>query len=168
MAAPQGDGLTEAAAELFACARTHAITIGTAESCTGGMVASSLASLPGVSEVFKGAVISYANEVKTALLGVEADTLSKEGAISEEVALQMAEGARAALMVDFAVSTTGIAGPDGGSEGKPVGTVWIAVAGKGKRSATLHHFSGTRNEIRQAATKAALQNLSQFIQMWVG
>jgi nicotinamide-nucleotide amidase len=128
------------------------------------MVSAALTSVPGASEVFKGAVVSYTNEVKVALLGVMSESLLKEGAVSEKVALEMVAGARKALYVDYAVSVTGVAGPGGGSARKPVGSVWIAVAGKRDARALLHRFEGTREQIRLAAAEAALQKLLLFIQ----
>lgn len=103
-------------------------TIATAESCTGGNIAHFITLNPGSSHYFKGGVVSYANEVKCDVLGVDAGDLEKYGAVSEQVAIQMAQGVRALLHTDYAIATTGIAGPDGGSDEKPVGTVWIAVA----------------------------------------
>ncbi|MDR3037242.1 MAG: CinA family protein [Coriobacteriales bacterium] len=158
------EGLKELATEIVKLADAKNITIGAAESCTGGMVASTLTSVPGSSEVFKGAIVSYANEVKVALLGVLGETLLKSGAVSEEVALQMARGARRALNVDYAVSVTGVAGPGGGSVRKPVGLVWIAVASAKEERSLLHRFAGTREQIRLAATETALQKLLLFIQ----
>ena len=156
------------AAKLIETARKHSVSIGAAESCSGGMAASALTSVPGCSDVFWGCVVSYANEAKVALLGVDEAVLSSVGAVDKNVALQMASGACKALDVDFAFSTTGIAGPDGGSEHKPVGTVWVAVAGKGLQQATLYHFTGTREQIRQATAKQALHNLTDFIQISFG
>jgi PncC family amidohydrolase len=158
------DALTELAQEVVRLADAKNITIGAAESCTGGMVAAALTSVPGASEVFKGAVVSYANEVKVAALDVKGETLLKEGAVSEAVALEMVRGAQRVLFADYAVSTTGVAGPGGGSARKPVGTVWIAVAGNREERAMLHRFAGTREQIRLAATEAALQKLLLFIQ----
>jgi PncC family amidohydrolase len=158
------DALEALAQELVRLADEKNITIGAAESCTGGMVAAALTSVPGASEVFKGAVVSYTNEVKAALLGVRSETLLKEGAVSEKVALEMARGALKALYADYAVSITGVAGPGGGSARKPVGTVWIAVANKREERAMLHRFTGTREQVRLASTEAALQKLSLFVQ----
>ncbi|WP_138475133.1 competence/damage-inducible protein A [Dyadobacter bucti] len=104
-------------------------TLGTAESCTGGYVASQITSVPGSSAYFEGSVVSYSNDVKMSVLGVKKETLDAYGAVSEQTAIEMAEGARSALNVTFAISTTGIAGPEGGTDEKPVGTVWIACAG---------------------------------------
>jgi nicotinamide-nucleotide amidase len=103
-------------------------TVGTAESCTGGFVANQITSVPGSSRYFEGSVVSYSNEVKVNVLGVLQETLDSFGAVSEQTAREMAEGARKLLNTTFAISTTGIAGPDGGTAEKPVGTVWIACA----------------------------------------
>lgn len=103
-------------------------TIATAESCTGGYVANQITSVPGASRYYEGSVVSYSNEVKVNVLGVSRETLEAYGAVSEQTAREMAEGARRALNTTFAISTTGIAGPDGGTAEKPVGTVWIACA----------------------------------------
>ena len=104
------------------------MTVASAESCTGGMIASMITSISGSSAYFKGSVIAYDNSVKTDILGVSNETISQFGAVSSETVKEMAEGARKLLKTDFCVATSGIAGPDGGSEAKPVGTVWIAVA----------------------------------------
>jgi nicotinamide-nucleotide amidase len=103
-------------------------TIGTAESCTGGYVANQITSIAGSSRYYQGSVVSYSNDVKMNVLGVSRETLEAYGAVSEQTAREMAEGARRLLNTTFAISTTGIAGPDGGTEEKPVGTVWIACA----------------------------------------
>lgn len=112
--------------------RARNLTIATAESCTGGFLAHRITSLAGASAYFKGSVIAYSNEVKTALLGVKEATLQTRGAVSEETVVEMVAGARALLGVDLAVATSGVAGPDGGTPEKPVGTVWIAVGNAGK------------------------------------
>ncbi|MCF0069250.1 competence/damage-inducible protein A [Dyadobacter sp. CY261] len=103
-------------------------TVGTAESCTGGYVANQITSIPGSSRYYQGSVVSYSNDIKTNVLGVSRETLEAYGAVSEQTAREMAEGARKVLNTTFAISTTGIAGPDGGTPEKPVGTVWIACA----------------------------------------
>ena len=103
-------------------------TLATAESCTGGVIASRFTAMPGASAYFLCGVVSYSNEAKIRVLGVDADTIARYGAVSEQVARQMAEGARRVAGADYAIATTGIAGPTGGSAEKPVGTVWIAVA----------------------------------------
>ena len=109
--------------------RERGLTLATAESCTGGLVAARLTSVPGSSDVFLGGVVSYANEVKTAALGVPEDVLAAHGAVSAETAAAMAEGARRRLDADVAVAVTGIAGPGGGSDEKPVGLVYVHASG---------------------------------------
>lgn len=104
-------------------------TLGTAESCTGGRVAEAIIAVPGASNYFKGSIIAYANEVKERLLHVSHETLEEQTAVSEDVAIQMVKGACSTLGVDFAVSTTGIAGPGGGTPAIPVGTIWVACGG---------------------------------------
>ena len=135
-----------------------------AESCTGGYVSHLITSIPGCSVYYKGSVTAYSNEVKQNLLGVKESTLEKYGAVSKQVAEEMAEGVKARLQTDFAVATTGIAGPDGGTEEKPVGTVWIAVAGPdsiySKKFAFIND-NRERNIIRSGQT--ALQLLRRMI-----
>lgn len=110
--------------------REKKITLSTAESCTGGSIAARITSVSGSSDYFEGGVIAYSNEVKMNLLHVSSDTLEKHGAVSEETVIEMAKGVMNALKTDCAISTSGIAGPGGGTREKPVGTVWIAVAYK--------------------------------------
>lgn len=119
-------------------------SLATAESCTGGYIGHLLTSLPGSSEVYKGGAISYSNELKMSILGVHPETLERFGAVSEEVALEMAIGAQQHFQVDYSVAVTGIAGPDGGTDEKPVGTVWIAVAGKNGAKAQKFNFGKVR------------------------
>lgn len=137
-------------------AKERGLLIGTAESCTGGLIAAAITNVPGSSAVFNGAIVSYANEVKRDRLGVDELTLDRVGAVSEEVACQMAEGARSALSVDVSVSVTGIAGPGGAVAGKPVGTVWIGVSSESGTRARLHHFDGDRDAVRRQTVSAAL------------
>lgn len=138
-------------------------TVAIAESCTGGTIAQLFTANPGSSAYFKGAVVAYANETKTALLGVRPKTIETHGAVSREVALEMAEGAKRALNTDYAIATTGIAGPDGGTPEKPVGTVWIAIAGKHQVLVERYTFAHNRerNIIRSAQT--AINLLRQLI-----
>lgn len=133
------------------------LTLATAESCTGGMVASALVDLPGASDVLLGSVVAYANDVKQNVLGVQAQTLNKYGAVSSQTAAEMAEGAMRLTGADMAVATTGVAGPDGGTPEKPVGLVYIALAQKGKDTHVRRcQFSRERNYIRHGACLAAL------------
>ena len=138
-------------------------TLATAESCTGGLVGAALTNLPGSSAWYLGGVVAYANELKIRLLGVPAAVLAAHGAVSLETARAMAAGARAATGADFAVAITGIAGPAGGTPEKPVGLVYIGVAAPHGTATFKHHFSGSRAEIRQAATEAALRHLLEAV-----
>ena len=136
--------------------------VATAESCTGGGIGARLTDLPGSSAWFAGGIISYSNNAKHKLLGVAEASIQDHGAVSEQVVLQMAQGACTQLTADLAVAVSGVAGPTGGSVEKPVGTVWIAWAWQdSQRGATSRcfHFSGDRDAIRQAAITAALRGL---------
>lgn len=137
-------------------AASAGVRLATAESCTGGMVAAALTSVAGSSAVFLGGVVAYANEVKIAELDVPPGLLAQFGAVSEETARAMAEGARSRLGADIAVAVTGIAGPDGGTADKPVGTVWFAVADESGSRAILKKLVGDRAGIRTRATMSAL------------
>ena len=132
-------------------------TLVTAESCTGGGIGAVLTAVPGSSKVYKGGIISYTNEVKIQQLGVAPEMRDKEGAVSAQVAEAMASGARERLQADVAVSVTGLAGPDGDEFGNPVGTVYIGYADENKVIFSKFLFSGTRQEIRNLATEAALK-----------
>lgn len=122
------------------------VTLSTAESCTGGTIASRLTALAGASGYFKGGIVAYSNEVKESILGVRHETLEAYGAVSEETVREMVEGVRSRLNTDYAIATTGVAGPDGGTPQKPVGTVWIAVASREKTVARLLQFGGNRRQ----------------------
>lgn len=136
------------------------ITLVTAESCTGGLLAATITHRPGTSTMFERGFITYSNESKTDLLGVPKDVLDKYGAVSEETAQLMAQGALKNSKADLSVSITGIAGPDGGSEGKPVGLVYFGYALKGGSSGTVRHmFKGNRKEIQAEAAQTALKHL---------
>ncbi len=131
--------------------------LGTAESCTGGALADRIVTVAGASAAFRGGIVAYDNAVKTKLLGVPQELLDAHGAVSEETAAAMARGVRAALAVDLAVATTGIAGPDGGTPEKPVGLVWYALAwGDDEVETRRLTFPGTRDDVRERATMAAL------------
>jgi nicotinamide-nucleotide amidase len=132
-------------------------TLGTAESCTGGAVADRIVSVAGASAVFLGGIVAYDNAVKTSMLGVSGAVIEAYGAVSEETAVAMARGARCALGTDLAIATTGIAGPGGGTPEKPVGLVWFALACGDEEVETRRlTFPGTRSDIRERATMAAL------------
>ena len=135
-------------------------TIATAESCTGGFVAHQLTNVPGSSKVFLAGYVTYANEAKTAALGVDAALIEKHGAVSETVAQQMAEGALKKAGANFALATTGIAGPDGGSAEKPVGTVFVALAERGRETLVQHHrFPTDRETFKNLVSQTALDLL---------
>jgi PncC family amidohydrolase len=135
------------------------ITLATAESCTGGNVAARITRIAGSSAYFQGGIVSYANDVKEHVLGVPASVLANPGAVSEECARAMAEGARERLGATLAVSTTGIAGPDGGTARKPVGLVYIGIAAGSRTKVERHQFAGDREAIIAAATQRALELL---------
>lgn len=137
--------------------------LATAESCTGGRIASRITSIAGSSEWFKGGVVAYSNEIKETLLNVPNDLLQKFGAVSEEVALAMARGASSVLGTTIALSTTGIAGPSGGTLLKPIGTVWIAITYRQQLVSKLLHLTGSRLDIQEKATEEALRLLYEVL-----
>ena len=134
-------------------------TLSTAESCTGGLISALITSLPGSSGWFTGGVVSYANEIKTGLLGVPEEIIAAYGAVSEPCALAMASGAAKILSTTHSLAVTGIAGPDGGSPGKPVGTVWLAWSVAGRTTAKRCLFAGDRAQVRSQAAAAAMAGL---------
>ena len=147
-------------AELVASARSKNKTLATAESCTGGLIGAAITATAGSSSVFHGGIIAYHNDIKISQLGVDPTTLHTQGAVSENVAMQMAKGCRDRLGVDIAVSVTGIAGPGGGSKDKPVGTVWVGVATENSVTAQLYNFSDmSRNKVRDYTCLEAIQTL---------
>jgi nicotinamide-nucleotide amidase len=155
------DEVLELAAEVLKLARRRGVHIGTAESCTGGLVAGALTAIAGSSDVVEGGLVTYSNAAKAWLLAVDEDLLDQHGAVSEPVALAMAQGCLAALSVDFAVAITGIAGPGGGTKEKPVGLVHFAVAGGDAPPDHLELRLGDigREEVRLASVAAALELL---------
>ena len=152
---------------------THKQTLSFAESCTGGSLSAAITEQPGVSAIYNGSVVSYANEAKVELLGVGRESLTEHGAVSEIVAQEMAQGVRHRFHTDWGVSVTGIAGPTGGTQDKPVGTVWIGVAGPQFASSSLdpaefvearkYFFKGDRKQIQEQSVRAALSLLLNAI-----
>ena len=152
-------GLMPLCREIVRLAARKGLTLGTAESLTGGMIASSLASVPGASQVLMGGIVSYDPRIKRELLGVSRELIDTLGVVSGPCAQQMALGVREKLGVDVAVSATGLAGPGGGTPHLPVGTVFLGIAGGGEPRVREHHFAGSRQEVRKAATLQALHML---------
>lgn len=136
--------------------RAEDLTVTCAESCTGGLLSARLINVPGVSEFYKSGFVTYSNKSKRRLIGVKKTTLQKYGAVSSEVAEEMAKGAALLTKADVAVAITGIAGPDGETEDKPVGLVYIGCSVKGKTTVKKYQFSGNRNKVREASVSAAL------------
>jgi nicotinamide-nucleotide amidase len=151
-----GEGDVDLAAVVLEHARRAGLTLGAAESCTGGLIGARITEVPGSSDVFLGGVVAYDNRIKTEQLGVPAPLIAVHGAVSDEVARAMAEGARTRLGADLTVAVTGIAGPGGGTEEKPVGTVWFAVASPAGTDARRIIMLGNRREIRERAAQTAL------------
>ncbi len=156
--------VTALAEALVREASERQITISTAESCTGGMIAAFITTVAGSSEVFLGGVVSYSNDLKMKVLGVSGDTLKTHGAVSEETALEMVRGVRELTGATLSVSVTGIAGPGGGSKEKPVGLVFIALKGpEGFEQVVRRWFSGDRMQVRVETTKEAIRLLKSRI-----
>lgn len=153
--------LRRAAERVLGRLRESGETLAVAESCTGGLLAAELTAVPGASDVFVGGVIAYEDRIKRELLGVPAEELARLGAVSEVVARRMAVGARTRLGASWGVGITGVAGPTGGTAGKPVGTVWLAVSGPAS-AVERHGFSGDRDEVRRRSVDAALQLLTRL------
>ncbi len=158
-----GRGKLTPAELVLAKLRRHGYKIATAESCTGGNIAHLITSVAGCSDVMLGGVVSYCNEVKMNVLGVNADTLERYGAVSEGTVRQMAEGVRRVMGADCAVATSGIAGPGGAVPGKPVGTVWIAAATPKGVKAECCHFRGDRQSVIDRASARALTMLADML-----
>lgn len=157
------NALLQSATELLQQCKQNGLWITTAESCTGGLLSALFTEIPGSSAVFERGFITYSNEAKNELLGVDKVLLEKYGAVSSHVAQAMAEGALKNSKSDIAVAVTGIAGPDGGSSAKPVGLVFIAVATKKKIIFTENLFAGNRSDIRMQSVAKALEMVGKSI-----
>lgn len=150
--------------KLIRKASEKSLKLSFAESCTGGMLAAAITDMPGASHIFDGSKVTYANHIKTQELGVPKKLLDEHGAVSEEVAAAMAEGLSERMGADISLSITGIAGPGGGSVGKPVGTVFIGIASKGKGTqVNKFRFKGNRKTIRLKTVLRALKLLNAYI-----
>lgn len=143
--------------------KEHELTVASAESCTGGNIAHRITQVPGSSAYFMGSVVSYSNDVKARVLDVARDDIARFGAVSRQVVEQMAEGVAQVMHSDCAIATSGIAGPDGGTRFKPVGTVWIAVKYKQQTVAECCHFQGDRNAVIESATNHAIVMLINLL-----
>ena len=158
------DDVTRAARALGRKCKSKRIVLATAESCTGGGVATAITRISGSAKWFDRGFVTYSNDAKREMLGVSARTLARHGAVSEEVAREMALGALAASPADLAVAITGIAGPTGGSRAKPVGTVWFAWAARGQSVQSRHfRFPGNRVDVRLQSVLVAIQGLSDLL-----
>lgn len=149
--------------QVGAILRQRGLKLATAESCTGGLLASRLTDVPGSSDYFLGGFVSYAYEAKVASLNVSWDTLQAYGAVSAETVLEMARGARNALKADLAISISGIAGPGGGLPNKPVGTTWFGLIAPEGEWSVLRQFEGDRLQNKSQASEAALQLLMDYL-----
>jgi nicotinamide-nucleotide amidase len=150
--------------EIGALLVARGLTLVTAESCTGGLVAHRITDVPGSSAYFLGGFVAYANEVKEEILGVRHETLLAHGAVSEETALEMARGARQRLGTDLGISTTGIAGPAGGTPDKPVGLVYVALSAPRVELCRRYVWQGDRLANKQQSAEAALRLLLYYLQ----
>lgn len=139
------------------------LTVSCAESCTGGNIAHRITQIPGSSGYFLGSVVSYSNDVKADVLGVSRNVISTDGAVSRRVVEEMVEGVARLMRSDCAIATSGIAGPDGGTRFKPVGTVWLAVKYKDRIVSECIHFAGNRNQVVESATNHALNMLISML-----
>lgn len=149
--------------ELGNLLKVKKLSLSTAESCTGGGIAAAITSVAGSSEYFMGGIVAYSNDVKTSLLHVSSDTLEKYGAVSRETVMEMAAGAMNTLKTDCAIATSGIAGPGGGSQGKPVGTIWIAVAYKNEFVTVMQTGDNGRAKNVQNAIQNAIDLLIEIL-----
>jgi len=156
---PVVDPLVELAGRLQAVCVARGLTVATAESCTGGLVAHLLTEVPGSSAYVRGGIVAYADAVKRSELGIQEDVLAAHGAVSAQVAVAMAEGVRSRLATDLGVGITGVAGPDGGSAAKPVGLAYVAVAGRGPTTVRRFLWSGARSENKRDSARAAIELL---------
>ncbi len=149
--------------ELLTKLRNQGLTLSTAESCTGGAIAAAVTAVAGASDVFLGGIVSYSNEAKENILGVSDQTLRIHGAVSRQTVRQMVEGVCRVMHTDCAVATSGIAGPGGGTPGKPVGTVWMAWKTPSGVVTELHHFPGDRAEVIASAKAKSISRLLELI-----
>lgn len=151
------------AQQIVATMTERKLTLGVVESCTGGQLAAAITAVPGASAVLRGGVVAYSNAIKAQLLGVDWSTMDDHGAVSEECARELAENGSIALRGDYTIATTGIAGPDGGSDDKPVGTVYIAWSGPAGTEVERMLCSGDRTAVQAQAVARALARLAELL-----
>ena len=156
--------MNHAAAEIIDIMRQKKLTLGTVESATGGLIANLLTDIPGSSDVFQGSIIAYSNDIKIKIVGVKKATIEEYGAVSPQVARAMAQGGRQVLGVDICVADTGIAGPGGGTPGKPVGLFYLGLSHQGGIFTDKYLFKGSRDENKQRAAQAALAWVMAFLE----
>jgi PncC family amidohydrolase len=149
--------------EVGALLRQKGLTLGVVESASGGLISHLITNIPGSSDYYKGSVTAYSNEVKIKVVGVREATLNKYGAVSAEVAEEMAQDGRKILGVDICLSDTGIAGPSGATQEKPVGLFYIGLSHKGGTFSQKHNFHGDREQNKQSATEATLSWLKEYL-----
>ena len=155
------ENLNELASRVIEIFREKGLSLALAESCTGGMIAETITNVAGASDIFYGSAVTYVNSAKEHILGVAHETLEKHGAVSSECAEEMACGARRVYGADVAMSVTGIAGPGGGSEAKPVGTVWFGLATKDGAETFRRRFDGDRAAVRRQTVEEVLRRLAE-------
>lgn len=151
--------LASAATRLQELALERGISVGTAESCTGGLIGHTLTTIAGSSAYYLGGIVSYSDDLKTSLLGVSPESIERHGAVSAQVAVAMAEGARERLGCDYAMAATGVAGPGGGTQAKPVGLTYVAAAGPHGHEVQRHLWDGDRAANKERSAAAALELL---------
>ena len=155
------ENIDELASRVIEIFREKGLSLALAESCTGGMIAETITNVAGASDIFYGSAVTYVNSAKEHILGVAHETLEKHGAVSSECAEEMACGARRVYGADVAMSVTGIAGPGGGSEAKPVGTVWFGLATKDGAETFRRRFDGDRAAVRRQTVEEVLRRLAE-------
>jgi len=143
--------------------RQKGLTLGVVESATGGLISHLITNVPGSSDYYQGSITAYSNEVKSKVVGVKADTINQYGAVSHQVAEEMAQGGRKALAVDICLADTGIAGPGGVTPGKPVGLFYIGLSHQAGTYSRKHHFHGGREQNKHSAAEAALGWLKEYL-----
>ena len=156
--------LASAATRLQELALERGISVGTAESCTGGLIGHTLTTIAGSSAYYLGGIVSYSDDLKTSLLGVSPESIERHGAVSAQVAVAMAEGARERLGCDYAMAATGVAGPGGGTQAKPVGLTYVAAAGPHGHEVQRHLWTGDRAANKERSAAAALELLLALLE----